>query len=255
MNDHDCWAEKNDRHCVADDLADQWLAGAPWRRLAVLGDNVRRGSGQAVPGYRRRSWAQRVAKHLRRQQPDLVEFNPGRRHMPAADIRAQQLATALGFEPDITAMWCGGDEIFSQPFDADVIETEITRIVMALRRQRSEVIIVGPADFTWSTHIPEQLKSPMRQLLNIVSARANEVALHHGSLHVNLVSHPSALDGSIFNHESRYLNSRGHAIVAAEVIRRLAVHLGNCVDCGEDRPLLNTGGRGRLAPGLPGVAG
>lgn len=234
-NDHS-GREESDKYCIAPDSVNQWLAGSPWRRLAVLGDNVKRGSGQLVPGYRRRSWAQRVAEHLRSQQPDLLVFNPGRRDMAITGVRAQHLASALGFGPDLAAMWCGGHEIFTQPFDADVIETEITRIVVALRRQRCEVVLVGPLDFTWSPHIPGELKSPMRRLLQLIAARVSEVALHHGTLHTNLMSLPAALDGSIFNHGSRYLNSRGHAIVTTEVLRCLATHLGNLLTAAGDSP-------------------
>jgi hypothetical protein len=215
----------NDSPAAEENQADQLLAGSPWQRLAVLGDNVRRGSGQPVPGYRRRTWAQLTAEHLLHHQPDLIVFNPGRRDMPMAEVRAQQLASALDFGPDLTAIWFGGHEIFSRSFDADVIETEITRIVVALRHQRSEVILVGPLDFAWSSHIPAELKSPMRQRLHILSCRANEVALHHGAVHVDLMSLPAALDRSNFNQGSRYLNSRGHAVVSAEVVRRLATLL------------------------------
>jgi hypothetical protein len=232
--DDDYIAEENDQYCVARKVADQWLAGSPWRRLAVLGDNVTRSSGQWVPGYRRLSWAQRTVQHLMSQQPDLAVFNRGRRDMPIAEVRAQQLRPVLDFKPDLTAVWCGGHEIFSRSFDADAIEMEVKRIVVALHRQRCEVILVRPLDFTWSPHIPAELKSPMRQLLHLISARESEVALHHGALYANLVSHPAALDGSTFNHGSRYLNSRGHAIVATEVLRCLAARLGNYTNYQEE---------------------
>jgi hypothetical protein len=228
MNDY--IAEENDPYCATSDSAERWLSGSPWRRLAVLGDNAARGSGQPMPGYRRRPWARRLAEQLRSQQPDLLYLNHGRRDMVLAEVRTQQLGHALAFEPDLAAIWCGGNEIFSPSFDADAIETELTRIVVALRRLRCEVILVGPVDLTYSSHIPVKLKKPMRAMLYLISDRESEVALRLGALYANLASHPAALNGSIFNRESRYLNSRGHAIAATEVLRCLAVRLGNCTD-------------------------
>jgi hypothetical protein len=52
-----------------------------------------------------------------------------------------------------------------------------------------------------------------------------EVAADHGALHISFIDHPASADPGIFSSDLLHLNARGHAIVAAETIRGLAVHL------------------------------
>src|SRR3712207_2377913 len=78
------------------------LGGAPWRRLAVLGDSIAEGVGEPHPGYRDLSWIDRIAEPLRAAAGGLAVTNLGRRDLLAREVRERQLLPALAFEPDLT---------------------------------------------------------------------------------------------------------------------------------------------------------
>ena len=56
--------EANDTYCLCADEAGALLAGAPWRRLLVMGDSIAAGIGDPVQGYLDGGWADRLAAAL-----------------------------------------------------------------------------------------------------------------------------------------------------------------------------------------------
>jgi hypothetical protein len=58
--------EANDTYCLGPDEAGALLAGAPWRRLLVMGDSIAAGIGDPVQGYLDFGWADRLAAALAR---------------------------------------------------------------------------------------------------------------------------------------------------------------------------------------------
>lgn len=222
--------ERNDPFCAAPEMAAHWLLGASWKRFMVLGDGLAQEVGETLPGYVNLPWPRRVAEQLERLQPGLIYLNLGKRDLSAAKVRAQQLKRALAFEPDLTAVSCGGVDILRRFFDADAVETELTRIVATLRSTNSDVIIIGAFDITHACHISEDAKNSLRERLHVLAERARSVALNLGAIHVNLTAHPVSINESVYAATGWSLNSRGHAIVATEIMRRLAVHLGNEID-------------------------
>lgn len=219
--------ERNDPFCATPEQAENWLLGAPWKRFVVLGDGLAQETGEPLSGYADLPWPRRVAEQLERSQPGLVYLNLSKRNLSAARVRAQQLERALAFQPDLAAVSCGGVDIFRHFFDADAVETELTRIAATLRGINSDTIIIGLFDIAHACHVPEEAKNPIRERLQVLAERTRSVALSLGAFHVDLTAHVMSVEDSAYAKTGWRLNSRGHAIAATEIMRRLAVHLGN----------------------------
>jgi lysophospholipase L1-like esterase len=206
---------------LTDPAAAELLRGAPWRRFVAVGDSVAEGVHGPAPGYRDLSWMDRVTAALRSVRPDLVARNLGRRGLLAADVRKQQLAEALHFGPDLAVVVAGGNDMFRDRFDVAAVEAELEAMVEPLRTGGADVITMGLFDITAadpSAPTAHLLSKRIRRLADATGA----VAARHGAIHVDFSVHPAGTDPSIYSDDRLHPNARGHAIVAAETIRRLA---------------------------------
>jgi lysophospholipase L1-like esterase len=217
--------EATDPYCLDPGTERSLLAGAPWRRLVVMGDSVALGVGDPVDGYRDLSWADRLALALaprpdRRRSPAYV--NLGVRGSRAAEIRATQLEPALAFRPDLVAVTAGGNDMLSRRFDAEAVREEIEAVVSPLRATGADVITFGLFDISRAPFVPDEMREGLRDRNHRLGEITREVADRHGALHVSFLSHPASSDAATYSADLLHVNRRGHAIVATEVIRSLS---------------------------------
>lgn len=216
--------ELADPHCLTDEAMDSLLAKAPWQRYVVLGDSIAEGVREAIPGYRDASWADRLATALRRIQPDLEYRNLGVRDLVASKVRSTQLDPALEFRPDLAVVLAGGNDILGRTFDPDAVQTELARMISSLRSTGCTVVTMGLFDITNSPHVPEKYRAVMKERLAVLAEHTRAVSFRMGCLYVDLPSHPCGTE-DIYARDGLHLNTRGHAIVATETVRRLAEYL------------------------------
>lgn len=220
-------AEVTDPYCLRPGEAERLLAGHPWHRFVVVGDSIAAGLGDSSPGYPDEPWCDRIAAELRRLQPDLAYLNLGTKNTRAATVRARQLAPALAFAPDLALVACGGYGILLSRYDPDAAEAELRAIVAAFVGHGCDVITVGLFDGSYAPAVPERLRAAMRERLHDLSRRTKALSADLGALYVEMTWHPATRDADIYSKDSRHGTMRGHAISAAETIRRLGAHLGN----------------------------
>lgn len=197
----------------------------PWTRFAVLGDSVAEGVGEDVDEYPPGGWADTVAAELRRARPDLEYLNLGVRNRFAAQVRAEQLERALAFGPDLAVVAAGGNDMLLPSFDADRTEREVEAMVAALTDAGALVMTVGLFDIAQSSLILEDYRTGLRERLQLLSERTEQVAQRHGGLHLDFTSHPASGDDAIYSSDRMHLNGRGHAIAAEGTIAALAAYL------------------------------
>ncbi|MFG3103455.1 GDSL-type esterase/lipase family protein [Streptomyces sp. NPDC048182] len=222
-------SEKTDPHCTATG-AQSPLAGAPWRRFLVIGDQIATGRDESSRGHGGGSWADRVAAALRRVQPCLAYLNLGTRGKLVAEVRSRQLARALQFQPDLTALMCCGQELVRERFDADVVEAEFDRVVAALRENGGDVLMVNWFDVTRrGGSRPDEATRGLRLRLRELAERKQAVALRHGAIYVDLAARPrgAAPDGRGAHGADPAV--REHAVAAASVVHGLRDHLAGGV--------------------------
>jgi lysophospholipase L1-like esterase len=218
-------AEAADPYCLRPGEAAGLLAGHPWRRFAVVGDSIAEGLGDPAPGYPDEPWCDRIARELRLRQPALAYRNLGASNTPAAQVNDGQLPAALEFRPDLALVACGGYDLLRFSYDPDAVEAALRAIVTAFVKQDCDVITVGLFDGSRAPGVPDEFRQPLRERLHDLSARTEAISADLGALHVGLTAHPASGDADIYSSDFRHGTMRGHAISAAETIRRLGRHL------------------------------
>lgn len=217
--------EAADPYCLDEGEAARLLAGHPWRRFVVVGDSIAEGLGDSCPGYPDQPWCDRIAAELGAGIPDFAYLNLGVRNTQAVDVAETQLGPALEFMPDLALVACGGYDILRIFYDPPAVDAALRTIVGAFTEAGADVITVGLFDGSKAPTMPKEFKSLLRDRLHGLSARTEEIASEFGAIHVSLTSHPAAADADIYSEDPRHGSMRGHAISAAEAIRRIGRHL------------------------------
>jgi lysophospholipase L1-like esterase len=198
------------------------LRGAPWRRVAVLGDSIAEGVREPSPGVRDLSWIDRITEPLHAVTPGVTVMNLGVRNLLAAEVRERQLETALAFGPDLAIVAAGGNDALRPDFTPGGVERELDAIVAPLRAAGADVLMIELMDIVASGLIPERYAEALDARLRSLATVTRTVAERHGALLVDMRTHPASADPSVYASDRLHLNARGHAIVGSEAIRVLA---------------------------------
>ena len=202
---------------------DALLRGAPWRRLAVLGDSIAEGMGDHTPGYASQYWGDRLAGALGRQQPGLAYVNLGKRDLRAREVRTSQLGPAQAFAPDLAAVVCGGNDLLVEHFDVEAVEREIEALVQGLVETWAQVVTFTMLNMPSAIELP----APIPARLDELHDRWRAVSARQGTLLVDLAREPVCADPELYSKDLKHATTRGHAVVASHTIKRLGEHLGN----------------------------
>jgi lysophospholipase L1-like esterase len=198
------------------------LRGAPWRRLAVLGDSIAEGVREPHPGYLDLSWIDRIAEPLRAAAPGLTVMNLGVRDLLASEVRERQLGPALDFRPDLAIVAAGGNDALRRSFEPDSVARELDGIVGPLRAAGADVLMIELLDIVASGLVPAEYAAPLDERMRSLAVLTRAVASRHGALLVEMRTHPASADPGVYSSDRLHLNARGHAIVATEAVRVLS---------------------------------
>ncbi|MCS0638365.1 hypothetical protein NX801_22455 [Streptomyces sp. LP05-1] len=222
-------AEEHDPGCLGPGEANRLLAGARWRRVVILGDGGTERRPERVDGYGRAPWYGRVADALREVEPGLACLNLlSGRVRRAADVRSRQLPEALAFGGDLAVLRLAGHELLRPAFDAGAFRTELVRIIAPLREHGCDVLLVDPFDLTGSAAARELDAELVRARQRAQTERSRTLAQLHGAVHVDPLGIPEAAPPAapgVWSGTGLAPNGRGHAVLAAAVIRALAARL------------------------------
>jgi lysophospholipase L1-like esterase len=216
--------EVQDPHCLTPQEVGALLRTAPWQRYAAIGDSVVAGVREPVEGYVDLGFADRVADALRGVNPDLKYRNWGVRDLTAAQIRETQLQPALEFAPDVAVVVVGGNDLLGRGFDTAGVQQEQAHIISALRDRGCVVVTMGLFDNTWTPYVAERYKPVMKERLRQYAELTQGISERLGALYIDLPSHPAGKE-PIYASDGLHLNARGQAVVATEVVRKLAGQL------------------------------
>ena len=222
-------AERNDPHCLRPGEASILLARHPWRRFVAVGDSVVAGEGDPVEGYPDLSWVDRLAAELGRGCRRFGYLNLGRRDLLAAQVRSGQLTEALAFQPDLAVVVAGANDALRASYRPDVVDAELELIIGPLRRIGADIITVSLFDVTYAPAFGRRVRAVVGRRMLVLSARTAALAARLDTIHVNVTGHPAEREPGMHSADGLHGNRRSHAILAAEVVRRLGRHLGNAV--------------------------
>ena len=212
--------EATDPYVLSDDDAASVLVGAPWRRLAVVGDSLAAGTSDPAPGYEHLPWADRLARVLRRGEPDLAYLNTGVIGATTTKILATQTDSLTEFKPDLVHISSGGNDIWRPEVDFGRIEGELDElfgVASGLHAQITTFTLIS----TYEVASFPDFRNRIERLNDVVRS----VAGRHGALVVECWNHPISRRGDIMSADHIHLNASGQAVIATEVVRGLAALL------------------------------
>jgi lysophospholipase L1-like esterase len=198
------------------------LRGAPWRRVAVLGDSIAEGVREPYDGYLDLSWIDRIADPLRAVAPGLTVMNLGVRDFLAAEVRERQVDAALAFQPDLAIVAAGGNDALRRSFAPEQVARELEGIVGPLRQAGADVLMIELMDIVASGLVPAEYAGPLDERMRALAEITRAVADRQGAMLVEMRGHPASADPTVYSSDRLHLNARGHAIVAAEAVRVLS---------------------------------
>lgn len=217
--------EPADPLCLGPDDARRLLAGAPWRRFAAVGDSVAAGTGDPVDGFLDLGWADRLAGWLAATGEPLAYANLGVPTLRAGEVLAAQLGPALAFRPDLVAVTAGGNDAMRRSFDPAAVQRQLEAIVEPLAAGGATVLTFGLFDLSRTQFVPVSMRAGLRARLQELNGLVRRLTEAVDGVHVDFFDH-LALDESILSADMIHANRRGHAIIAADVARALAAHVG-----------------------------
>lgn len=194
------------------------LAGAPWKRFAVLGDSLAEGVGDKTTGYFTLSWADRVAAEL--ATPAYVNLASER--LTAPQVAATQLDEAIAWQPDLVAVITGGNDILRADPDLAATEVALESIYRRSRRAGADVIA-----FTLMDPSPIFGDERLARRIGALNAMIRHTAFRAGASVVDMAIRPFADDRSIYSADLKHPNMRGHAVVASAVVEQLGELIRN----------------------------
>lgn len=205
--------EYNDPHVLRPGEARSLLAGAPWKRLAVIGDSLAEGLGDATDGYLTISWADRVAAEI--GTPGYL--NLARERLTAAEVVEDQLDRALGWQPDLVAVIAGGNDILRADTDLAATERALETIFRRSRAAGADVVA-----FTLMDPSPIFDDPALGRKIGALNSMIRHAGLRTGTTIVDAAIRPYADDRAIYSADLKHPNMRGHAVIASAVIEELA---------------------------------
>jgi lysophospholipase L1-like esterase len=198
------------------------LRGAPWRRVAVLGDSIAEGVREPKDGYLDLSWIDRITEPLRAVVPGLTVMNLGLRDLLAVEVRERQLVAALGFRPDLAIVAAGGNDALRRSFAPGDLARELHGIVGPLRRVGADVLMIELMDIVASGLVPPEYARSLDERMSALAEVTRAVARRQGALLLEMRDHPACADPDVYSSDRLHLNARGHAIVGTEAVRVLS---------------------------------
>ncbi|MFH8489203.1 SGNH/GDSL hydrolase family protein [Streptomyces longisporoflavus] len=220
----DPYTEENDPYVVLPAEGAALLRGAPWSRLVIVGDSVAQGISEPRPGYRDEPWSTLVIEALRAVRPDLAHLNLGRRDLMTAQVRESQLRAALDFRPDLVIALCGANDGLRKAFDPEAAQSEFEALFTPLS-EAGTLVTSGFFDVIGNPHFDPRYRDVVRERLAALSRRMRTVAQRLDAVHIDMQSHPTGREESIWSTDGMHLNARGQAVLGTEIIRALAARL------------------------------
>ncbi|MHC3467371.1 SGNH/GDSL hydrolase family protein [Streptomyces sp. 7R007] len=192
---------------------------AGYTRYVALGDSQTEGLGDVDDAGGLRGWADRLAERLARDNPRLLYANLAVRGRLAGQVRSEQLAPALAWEPDLATVVAGVNDLLRPRFDADEVAGHLEAMFAALTGRGARVATLTFPDVARIT----PLARPLAPRVTALNDRIREAARRHGVAVAETAPHPVVTDPRLWSPDRLHAGPLGHARIAAAVAHALQV--------------------------------
>lgn len=190
-----------------------------FHRYVALGDSQTEGLGDGDPVNGHRGWADRLAEHLCRANPDLHYANLAVRGRRAAQIRDEQMPVALSLRPDLATVMAGMNDIIRPGFEADVVAGVIEEMFATLTAAGTHVVTTTFPNIARIAPVTRRL---LPRVLDL-NERIRQAAARHGVTVIDIYPLEFATDARIWSQDRLHLSPTGHARLAAAAAHALSL--------------------------------
>lgn len=190
-----------------------------WRTFVAIGDSFTEGVGDPDPitGIER-GWADRVARILARDTPDLRYANLAIRGQLLDPVVATQLPEAVRMAPDLVSVCAAGNDLLRPSADPDTLAERLEGAVATLRATGADVVV-----FTGFNTRASPLLNLIGRRLAAMNAHIREIADRRGAYLVDLWVMAPLSDPRARTEDRLHLNPDGHARVADRTCEVLGI--------------------------------
>ena len=191
-----------------------------YHRFVVLGDSCAEGLDDPYPGEDHyRGWADFVAARLAEDEPGFRYANLAVRGRRLDQIVPEQVPAAARLEPDLVALFGGGNDVMSRGWDARTVARRVDAAVRACTEISPAVVTFTLSDV--SHRMP--LGHRMRPRIIALNDAIREAAVSYGALLIDLWPDQAVTDSRYFGADRLHLSGHGHRRLAAYVLARLGL--------------------------------
>src|SRR4051794_28438528 len=181
-----------------------------YRRFVALGDSTTEGLRDPYPNGAFRGWADRLAERLAQEEPELLYANLAVRGKVARQVREEQLAAAVGLQPDLASVLSGLNDMLRRNCDTSGVLGHLDAIIGALRGAGADVLTFTLPDPVPINPIAKSAAARLRHL----NAGIRDLSAEHGARLVDLEAHPVASDRRLWDGDRLHANPEGHRRIA-----------------------------------------
>ncbi|MET7994964.1 SGNH/GDSL hydrolase family protein [Amycolatopsis sp. NPDC005232] len=193
-----------------------------FQKFVAVGDSCAEGLDDPYPDHSQyRGWADFVAGRLAQDEPDFRYANLAVRGRRLDQIIVEQLPAAERHEPDLIALFGGGNDVMSGGWSA---RTVARRVDAAIRRCTH----IAPTVVTFTlSDIAHRMPfgARMHPRVTALNDAIREASVSYGAKLVDLWPDHAAHDSRYFGPDRLHLSEAGHLRVAGHVLNRL--HIGH----------------------------
>lgn len=188
--------------------------------FVAVGDSCAEGLDDPYPDHSRyRGWADYVAGRLARDETAFRYANLAVRGRRLDQIAAEQLPAAERHEPDLIALFGGGNDVMSRGWDARTVARRVDTAIRQCTQIAPTVVTFTLSDI--AHRMP--LGGRMRPRVTALNDAIREASVSYGAKLVDLWPDQAAHDSRYFGPDRLHLSQAGHLRVAGHVLDRLGV--------------------------------
>jgi lysophospholipase L1-like esterase len=190
-------------------------------RFAALGDSVTVGLGDPLPEGGWRGWAALLADAMAPAgSRELGNF--ARCGALIEDVATDQLPRALAQRPSHASVLVGVNDTLRGDFELAPVAARLEETVVALRRAGAVVLTANLPDPGRMLRLPEIVRRPLARRVHAINAVFDHLAAVHGTVHLDLATHPAVYDPGMWGADRIHPSERGHRLLAGLFAARLA---------------------------------
>jgi lysophospholipase L1-like esterase len=192
-------------------------------RFAALGDSATFGVGDHVRRDECRGWARLLVDAMGREH-DVSFCNLASPGAVAADVRRDQLATALAHRPHLASLIVGFNDTLRPDWDPGAVARDLEHCARRLTEQGALLMTARFHDHTRVFRLPRFAARPLQRRIAALNDTYDDLHRRFGGIVVDLGAHPGIYEREFWSLDRLHPSELGHRALADEAAAQLHAH-------------------------------